>query len=109
MSNAIKIQLQKCEKVNDGILYIYYKAKNIQTGEVRQSKSDAYYGDDIINFSILSENELMELPKIHGKRYGSEIVINEEIKTYSEDNAYEELEAEGCNTEIHKAIEYVLY
>jgi hypothetical protein len=106
---TIKIKIEKLEKINEGILYLYYRATNINTNEVRTSKSESYYGDDIINLTSLTEQQLMKLPIINGKRYGSEVLISSDIKEYSEENGIDELKNEGWNENIHNAIAYVMY
>ena len=109
MNNTIQIKIEKLEKINDGVLYIYYRATNLETKEIRDSSSTAYYGSDIINFSKLSELELNQLPHIGGKRYSKELVLSSETRTYSYDNGDIELTKEGWANDIHKAIEYVMY
>lgn len=106
---TIKIKIEKLEKINDGILYIYYRATNVETSESRKTNSESYYGSDIINLSTMTEEQLNNLPTIYGKKYSDEIIVSEETRQYSEANAETEIENEGWNEEIEKAIKYVIY
>ena len=106
---TIKIKIEKLEKINEGILYIYYRATNLETKESRESKSNEYYGDDIINHTSLTEEKLMNIPIIHGKRYGDEVLISSEIREYSEENGDKELEKEGWEESIHNTIYNTIY
>ena len=106
---TIRVKIEKLEKINEGVMYIYYRATNTETNESRKSNSTAYYGSDIINLSSHTEDELNNLPIINGKKYSSEKVVSIEYKEYQEDNAEAELKKEGWSDEIQKAIEYVLY
>ena len=106
---TIRIKIEKLEKINEGILYLYYRATNLETNEVRRTSSESYYGSDIINLSVLTEEQLNKLPIIGGKKYGDEIVVSSEVREYSEENAEVELLEEGWRDDVHKAIEYVMF
>ena len=106
---TIKIKIEKLEKINDGILYQYYRATNLETNESRKSNPCSYYGSDIVNLSSMTEEQLNNLPTIYGKKYSDEIIVNEEVREYSDANAETEIEKEGWNEEIEKAIKYVIY
>lgn len=105
----MKIKIEKLEKINEGILYLYFRATNLSSQESKETKSVAYYGDDIFINSILTEEQIKKIPVINGKRYGNEILVSEEIREYSEENGDKELKKEGWEDNIHNAIAYVMY
>jgi uncharacterized UPF0160 family protein len=108
--NTIQIKIEKFQKINDGVLYEWYEATNLTTNETRKEQtSTEYYGDDIINQCVLSEDELNNLPLIFGKKNSEKITISSEIRTYSDEKGEEELTAEGWASSIHNAILYVMY
>lgn len=104
----MKIKIEKLEKINAGTLYVYYRAQNIETGEVRTSESSSYYGDDILNISSFTEAELTSLPLIYGKKYSDEKIVWSEIHEYSDTDFESELKAEAWSDEIYRAIQYVM-
>lgn len=105
----MKIKIESIEKINEGILYKYYRCTNQETGEVRKSESTSYYGDDILNLSHFSEKELNDMPLIGGKKYSDEKIVTVEIREYSDNNSEEELTDEGWNEFAHNAILYVMF
>ena len=105
----MKIKIESIEKINEGILYKYYRCTNEETGEVRKSESEPYYGDDIINLSNFSETELNAMPIIHGKRYSDEKVVQVETHEYNDETCEDELAAEAWNSAAHNAILYVMF
>lgn len=109
VGKMIKIKIQELEKINADKLYVYYRATNLATGEERKSDSVEYVGDDILSVSSMSEDQLNAIPMINGLRYGDEVLVSEEVKEYSDDNAELELTAQGWATPIHNAISYVLF
>ena len=106
---TIKIKITKLQQISCGILYEWYSAENINTGEKEDATSNSYYGDDILVYSVLSEEELLKLPTCCGKRESKKKIIEEKIHTYSFDNAEEDLKKEGWADEIEDAISSVLY
>jgi len=105
----MKIKIESIEKINDGKLYKYYRCTNEETREVRKSESTSYYGDDILNLSHFTENELNELPAINGKKYSGERIVEVETHEYNNDTCEEELTREGWNEFTHNAILYVMF
>jgi len=98
------IKIQKVEKINEGILYQWHKTLNTVTGEGDSTNSSSYYGDDIINLSSFTENELNNMNVIYGKKYSEEKVLSEEIREYTLENWKSKLESEGWNEEIESCI-----
>ena len=102
------VKLQKVEKINEGILYQWYRTINSESGEGDSTKSSSYYGDDIINLSSFTEEELNNMPIIHGKKYSDEKVLSEEVYEYTMDNWESKLESEGWNEDIENCIREAL-
>jgi hypothetical protein len=103
-----KVKIEKLEKINNGVLFIYYRAINLNTNEIREQKNALeFFGSDIINFSSLTEEQLKNIPTIHGKKHSEEFLVSSEIREYSE-NFKNELKKEGWEKNISNAIEYVL-
>lgn len=104
----MKIKVEKIQKINEGILYEWYRATNMQTGEKRDQKNSyEYKGSDIVNHCILTDEQLSQLPMIFGKKYSEEIIVFSEIREYSVENCLSELEKEGWSEEIENTIAYV--